>query len=168
MTLVIAVNYGSRAEILEAAQRSIDEALAALAEGKQPEPLTEAAFESRLYTAIFPTPTCSSAHRARCASRTSCSGRSPIRNSISPTCSGQISTAMNSCVRCCITSIVIAVSGRCSTCPPSVSAVPSLMPMNRATSSNRAKRSLSSAKSTKSPPVEADSSKRRSIRPLRS
>lgn len=56
MTLVIAVNYGSRAEILEAAQRSIDEALAAAAEGKQPEPLTEAAFESRLYTASIPDP----------------------------------------------------------------------------------------------------------------
>ena len=56
MTLVIAVNYSSRAEILEAAQRSIDEALAALAEGKQPEPLTEAAFESRLYTADIPDP----------------------------------------------------------------------------------------------------------------
>ena len=37
MTLVIAVNYGSRAEILEAAQRSIDEALAAVAEGKTSE-----------------------------------------------------------------------------------------------------------------------------------
>ena len=56
MTLVIAVNYGSRAEILEAAQRSIDEALAAVAEGKQPEPLTETAFESRLYTADIPDP----------------------------------------------------------------------------------------------------------------
>ena len=56
MTLVIAVNYGSRAEILEAAQRSIDEALAAVAEGKQPELLTETAFESRLYTADIPYP----------------------------------------------------------------------------------------------------------------
>ena len=50
------MNYGSRAEILEAAQRSIDEALAAVAEGKQPEPLTETAFESRLYTADIPDP----------------------------------------------------------------------------------------------------------------
>lgn len=46
----------SRRDPFEAAQRSIDEALAALAEGKQPEPLTEAAFESRLYTADIPDP----------------------------------------------------------------------------------------------------------------
>ena len=78
MTLVIAVNYGSRAEILEAAQRSIDEALAAWKgtlervfktesglptigggldlDGNPTEPLTETAFESRLYTADIPDP----------------------------------------------------------------------------------------------------------------
>ena len=56
MTLVIAVNYGSRAEILEAAQRAIDEALAAVEQGKQPELLTEAAFESHLFTADIPDP----------------------------------------------------------------------------------------------------------------
>lgn len=56
MTLVIAVNYGSRDEILEAAQRSIDEALAAAAAGETPAPLTEEAFVSRLDTADIPDP----------------------------------------------------------------------------------------------------------------
>lgn len=56
MTLVIAVNYGSRDEILEAAQRSIDEALAAAAAGETPAPLTEEAFISRLDTADIPDP----------------------------------------------------------------------------------------------------------------
>lgn len=56
MTLVIAVNYGSRDEILEAAQRAIDEALAAAAAGETPAPLTEEAFVSRLDTADIPDP----------------------------------------------------------------------------------------------------------------
>ena len=56
MTLVIAVNYGSRDEILAAAQRSIDEALAAAAAGEEPAPLTEEAFAGRLYTAGIPDP----------------------------------------------------------------------------------------------------------------
>lgn len=56
MTLVIAVNYGSRDEILEAAQCVIDEALAASARGESVEPLNEERFISHLYTANIPDP----------------------------------------------------------------------------------------------------------------
>lgn len=56
MTLVIAVNYGSRAEILRAARSYADAAVAAAKEGRDPEPLSEDAFGRLLYTADIPDP----------------------------------------------------------------------------------------------------------------
>ena len=56
MTLVVAVNYGSRDEILHAV-RSLDEARAAAREQGEPVPaIDEALFESFLYTARIPDP----------------------------------------------------------------------------------------------------------------
>lgn len=56
MTLVIAVNYGSRAEILRAARSYADAAVAAAKEDRDPEPLSEDAFGRLLYTADIPDP----------------------------------------------------------------------------------------------------------------
>ena len=73
MTFALAVNYGSRAEIARAA-REVANAVAA--GSLRPEDVDEAAIASRLYTA-----SCSSAPRARCASRTTSSGSSHTRSS---------------------------------------------------------------------------------------
>ena len=57
MTLVVAVNYGSRQEILHAAETCVRRALATAAEGGDPTaPLTEAEFAQGLYTADIPDP----------------------------------------------------------------------------------------------------------------
>ena len=57
MTLVVAVNYGSRQEILHAAEACVRRALATAAEGGDPTaPLTEAEFAQGLYTADIPDP----------------------------------------------------------------------------------------------------------------
>lgn len=57
MTLVVAVNYGSRQEILHAAEACVRRALATVAEGGDPTaPLTEAEFAQGLYTADIPDP----------------------------------------------------------------------------------------------------------------
>ena len=57
MTLVVAVNYGSRQEILHAAEACVRRALTTAAEGGDPTaPLTEAEFAQRLYTADIPDP----------------------------------------------------------------------------------------------------------------
>lgn len=57
MTLVVAVNYGSRQEILHAAEACVRRALATAAEGGGPTaPLTEAEFAEGLYTAGIPDP----------------------------------------------------------------------------------------------------------------
>ena len=57
MTLVVAVNYGSRQEILHAAEACVRRVLATAAEGGDPTaPLTEAEFAEGLYTAGIPDP----------------------------------------------------------------------------------------------------------------
>lgn len=57
MTLVVAVNYGSRQEILHAAEACVRRALETAAEGGDPTaPLTEAEFAEGLYTAGIPDP----------------------------------------------------------------------------------------------------------------
>lgn len=56
MTLAVAVNYGSRQEILGAVQTYVDEALAAQREGRQAPPLSEESFAQGLYTATMPDP----------------------------------------------------------------------------------------------------------------
>ena len=57
MTLVVAVNYGSRQEILHAAEACVRRVLATAAEGGDPTaPLTEAEFVEGLYTAGIPDP----------------------------------------------------------------------------------------------------------------
>ena len=57
MTLVVAVNYGSRQEILHAAEACVRRALATAAEGGDlTAPLTEAEFAQGLYTADIPDP----------------------------------------------------------------------------------------------------------------
>ncbi|HIY84216.1 MAG TPA: isoprenyl transferase [Candidatus Rubneribacter avistercoris] len=56
MTLVVAVNYGARQEILDAVRSCVDDARAALREGRAPEELTEESFARRLHTAGIPDP----------------------------------------------------------------------------------------------------------------
>ena len=56
MTLVVAVNYGARAELLDAVRSYLDEAHAALRAGRTPEELTEESFARHLYTADIPDP----------------------------------------------------------------------------------------------------------------
>ena len=57
MTLVVAVNYGSRQEILHAAEACVRRVLATAAKGGDPTaPLTEAEFAEGLYTAGIPDP----------------------------------------------------------------------------------------------------------------
>ncbi len=56
MTLVVAVNYGAREEIMRAAKAYAAEALAVGAAGGQLPDLTEEAFERGLYTADIPDP----------------------------------------------------------------------------------------------------------------
>ncbi|MEG1397582.1 MAG: isoprenyl transferase [Raoultibacter sp.] len=56
MTLVVAVNYGGRFEILDAVRRYTDEALSAQAVGCTVPELTEESFSNCLYTAHVPDP----------------------------------------------------------------------------------------------------------------
>ena len=56
MTLVVAVNYGGRVELLDAMRSYMDGAHAALREGREPEPLSEATLSRHLYTADIPDP----------------------------------------------------------------------------------------------------------------
>ena len=56
MTLVVAVNYGGRAEIVSAAQAYADYVRAEVEAGREPEPLTEAGLAQRLHTADVPDP----------------------------------------------------------------------------------------------------------------
>lgn len=56
MTLVVAVNYGSRAEIVRAAERYMEKAKAAAEAGEPVDPLDEEALAAGLYTAGIPDP----------------------------------------------------------------------------------------------------------------
>ena len=56
MTLVVAVNYGGRVEMLDAVRSYMDEAHTALREGRTPEELTEESFARHLSTAGIPDP----------------------------------------------------------------------------------------------------------------
>ncbi|WP_283169615.1 isoprenyl transferase [Curtanaerobium respiraculi] len=56
MTLVVAVNYGSRAEMLASVQRIVDQAVLAEREGRTIAPVTEELFERGLDTADIPDP----------------------------------------------------------------------------------------------------------------
>lgn len=56
MTLLVAVNYGGRDEILDAVSKMIDEALADVAAGRTPAELTEETLSDHLYTAGIPDP----------------------------------------------------------------------------------------------------------------
>ena len=56
LTLVVAVNYGGRVELLDAMRSYMDGAHAALREGREPEPLSEATLSRHLYTADIPDP----------------------------------------------------------------------------------------------------------------
>ena len=80
MTLVVAVNYGSRQEILHAAAECVCRALATAAEGGDPTaPLTGGRVRPRGCTRpTSPTQKWSPARLARCACRTICCGGSPI------------------------------------------------------------------------------------------
>ena len=88
MLFNIALNYGGRAEIVDAARRA--DRRPACDPGRH----RRAALRAISSTPrASPTPTCSSARAARCASATSCSGRSPTPRSGSPTRSGPTSGA---------------------------------------------------------------------------
>lgn len=56
MTLVVAINYGGRVEIIDAVQSCIDKACEAERAGHAPVPLTEEEFEKHLYTENIPDP----------------------------------------------------------------------------------------------------------------
>lgn len=56
MTLLVAVNYGSRQEIVHAVQGLVDEAAACASRGEDVPRVDEALFESGLYTAGIPDP----------------------------------------------------------------------------------------------------------------
>lgn len=56
MTLVVAVNYGARQEILHAVEATVRRAVLAAEEGAAPVALTEELFERGLYTAGIPDP----------------------------------------------------------------------------------------------------------------
>lgn len=56
MTLVVAINYGGRLEIIDAVESYMNAAHEALREGSKPEPLDEASFSKHLYTADIPDP----------------------------------------------------------------------------------------------------------------
>lgn len=56
MTLVVAVNYGGRVEILDAIRSYMDDAHRAAHAGKTPEPLSEEVFSRYLYTDGIPDP----------------------------------------------------------------------------------------------------------------
>lgn len=56
MTLVVAVNYGSRLEILDAVESYMQAVQATAKEGHNLEPISEEAFAQHLYTADFPDP----------------------------------------------------------------------------------------------------------------
>lgn len=56
MTLVVALNYGGRAEIVDAVKSYMDAAHEAMRSGEKPEPLTEESFSRYLYTADIPDP----------------------------------------------------------------------------------------------------------------
>lgn len=56
LTLIVAVNYGSRNEIVRAVERYLEDAGTALEHGVEPEPLTEQALSSRMMTAGIPDP----------------------------------------------------------------------------------------------------------------
>lgn len=56
MTLVVAVNYGSRQELVQAAQKLADASVDAVRAGKEPLLVTEALFNQALYTEDIPDP----------------------------------------------------------------------------------------------------------------
>ncbi len=56
MTLIVALNYGGRAELLDAVQSYMNAAHAAQEQGRAPEPLSEETFANHLYTAGIPDP----------------------------------------------------------------------------------------------------------------
>lgn len=56
MTLVVAINYGGRLEILDAIESYMKDAHGRVGEGKAPEALTEEVFSKYLYTADIPDP----------------------------------------------------------------------------------------------------------------
>ena len=87
----LAINYGGRAEIVDAVNAILTGAPStARLHSLQ---VDEEMIASRLYTASVPTPTCSSALPAKCASAISCCGRSRTPSCTSPRPSGPTSPA---------------------------------------------------------------------------
>ena len=56
MTLIVAINYGGRGELVDAMQACVDEALAAARAGEEVAPLSEVDIARHLYTADVPDP----------------------------------------------------------------------------------------------------------------
>ena len=54
MTLVVAVNYGGRVELVDAVQACVDEALACAREGREVAPVSEGALARHLYIPQYP------------------------------------------------------------------------------------------------------------------
>ena len=87
MLFNIALNYGGRAEIVEAVEA------AARRRRVAPTSSTSSASPGSSTPRVSPIPICSSAPAARCGSATSCSGRSRTRRSGSPKRCGRISAS---------------------------------------------------------------------------
>ena len=102
-TLTLALNYGSRSEIVDAARAIITDLIAEAhqrgcssktsSRSTASKPLDEHHISDALYTAHMPDPDLSSAPPASSASPTSCSGKSPTPRSSSPIASGPTSAA---------------------------------------------------------------------------
>jgi hypothetical protein len=87
LNLVLALNYGSRAEITDAVTRIAEKVRAGELD---PADVTEQTISDHLYTAGCPTRTCSSVPPARCGSATTCCGRSATPSCSSATSCGRV------------------------------------------------------------------------------
>ena len=89
-TLTLALNYGGRSELVDAFR-----GLATEMNSKHlsPDRITEEDIHRHLYTAHMPDPDLLIRTSARCASPTTCSGRSPTLKSLSPSGYGRTSAA---------------------------------------------------------------------------
>ena len=115
LTLILALNYGGRSEIVDAVRQLCARAargeLTAEEVGERPSPGASTPPAS-------PTPTCSSARAGRCASATSSSGRYRTRRCTSPRSTGRTSEDRTSSERSSTTS---GGSGDSAGCDPGVS-----------------------------------------------
>ena len=113
MTLLVAVNYGSREEIL---RRKLSWPMRSVRPSVRVKcPSQQASFLSAVcIQRAFPILSCSFARQGNCAFPISCYGSLPTPSFTAPTCYGRILIVTSFCVRCSRTKDVNGVLGRCS------------------------------------------------------